>query len=70
VEVDLLRMIEGRVGDGGNWDMRIHHFILFYSVLSRSIEIPSRGRTSRYKFKIEVYAMLQLEVFIVQHVEQ
>jgi hypothetical protein len=36
VEIDLLRMIEG---NGWRWwDMRIHRFILFYSVLSRSIE--------------------------------
>jgi hypothetical protein len=26
MEIDLLRMIDGNVGNYGNWDMRIHRF--------------------------------------------
>ena len=51
LEVDLLRMIEGNVGNCGNWNMRIHRLSLqddapFYSVISGSIENPSGGRAS------------------------
>jgi hypothetical protein len=30
LEVDLLRMIEGNVGNCGNWDMRIHRFKMMH----------------------------------------
>ena len=35
LEVDLLRMIEGNVGNCGNWDMRIHRFkMMLHSIQS------------------------------------
>jgi hypothetical protein len=35
LEVDLLRMIEGNVGDCGNWDIRIYRFkMMLYSIQS------------------------------------
>jgi hypothetical protein len=35
VGVDALRKIPVRVGDGGNWDMRIHRFkMMLYSIQS------------------------------------
>ena len=35
LEVDLLRMIEGNVGNCGNWDIRIHRFkMMLHSIQS------------------------------------
>jgi hypothetical protein len=35
LEVDLLRMIEGNVGNCGDWDMRIHRFkMMLHSIQS------------------------------------
>ena len=36
VEVNLLRIIEGRVGDGGNWDMRTHRFKMMLNSIESS----------------------------------
>jgi hypothetical protein len=43
LEVELLRMIEGSVGNCGNWDMRIHRFkMMVHSI--QSLADPLRIR--------------------------
>jgi hypothetical protein len=43
LEVDLLRMVEGNVGNCGNWDMSIHRFkIMLHSI--KSLAGPSKIR--------------------------
>jgi hypothetical protein len=46
LEVDLLRMIKGNVGNYGNWDMRIHRFkMMLHSI--QSLAGPSKIRPSK-----------------------
>ena len=45
LEVDLLRMIEGNVGNCGNWDMRIHRFkMMLHSISIQSVTDPLKIR--------------------------